>query len=221
MIVDDDRNIRELINIYLQKDNYRVIEAGNGLEAFDYMEKEEVHLVVLDIMMPQMNGWQFCKELRQRSNIPILMVSAKGDSEQKIKGFLLGTDDYLSKPFDPQELVLRVRALLKRYKMAASQTVICGDLVMDRSRYEATLGKEKLVLPLKEYELLYKLVSYPDKIFTRDNLIEQLWGKDYEGDERTVDVHIKRLRERLSGKTNRFFITTIRGVGYRLEVNFD
>ncbi|WP_248928290.1 response regulator transcription factor [Paenibacillus hamazuiensis] len=221
LVVDDDRNIRELIRIYLKNQMYSVVEAANGEEALSIMEKEPIDLVILDIMMPQLDGWDLCRELKRKYDFPVLVVTAKGEQAHKIKGLQLGADDYLVKPFDPQELVLRVKALLKRYKIASAQTVMVADLYMNRSTYDVTLGSERFALPLKEFELLFRLASYAGHIFTREQLIEQIWGPDYEGDERTVDVHIKRLRERLARKTDSVKITTVRGLGYRLEVCHD
>jgi DNA-binding response OmpR family regulator len=219
MVIDDEQNIRELIGLYLRKEGYEVEEAGNGLEALELLKTVRVDLIVLDIMMPKMDGWELCRELRQTSDTPLLMVTAKGEPGQVIKGFELGTDDYLVKPFDPMELVMRVKALIKRYRIASSQIVQVGDVTIDRQSFEVKVGGERLTLPLKEFELLYKMAAYAGQIFTRTQLIEQIWGVDYEGDERTVDVHIKRLRERLQGLTDQVSITTIRGLGYRFEVH--
>lgn len=221
MVVDDDRNIRELIKIYLRNELYAVIEAAGGREALDVLERERIDLIVLDIMMPQLDGWEFCRQLKAMADIPVLMVTAKGESAHKIKGFQLGADDYMVKPFDPRELVMRVKALLKRYKAASSQTVAVGSLHMNRSTYEVTIGAERCSLPMKEFELLFRLASYAGQIFTREQLIEQVWGSFYEGDERTVDVHVKRLRERLAARTDSVRITTVRGYGYRLEAGHD
>jgi two-component system OmpR family response regulator len=218
MVVDDDPHIRELIRVYLSSEGLDVIEAGNGQEALILLESMQADLVVLDIMMPLMDGWDLCRELRANYDMPLLMVTAQGESEQKVKGFQLGTDDYLVKPFDPLELVMRVKALLKRYRIASSQTLQVGDMVIDRKTLEVRVQKQEIVLPLKEFELLFKLASYPGQIFTRAQLIEQIWGMDYEGGERTVDVHIKRIRERFEGISEQFQIATIRGLGYRLEV---
>jgi two-component system OmpR family response regulator len=218
LIVDDDHHIRELMRVYLIGEGLEVKEASNGREALALLEIASVDLVILDIMMPFMDGWDLCRELRAHYDIPLLMVTAKGESGQKVKGFQLGTDDYMVKPFDPMELVMRVKALLKRYRIASSQTVQIGETMIDRNTLEVRVQDHKITLPLKEFELLYKLASYPSQIFTRTQLIEQIWGIDYEGDERTVDVHIKRLRERFEGLTGQFLITTIRGLGYRLEV---
>jgi len=167
--------------------------------------------------MPVMDGWDLCRELRAVGDVPILMLTAKGETRQKVKGFELGADDYLVKPFDPLELVARVKALLKRYRIATSQIVQIGSLSLNRKTYECRMGDREVLLPPKEFELLFKLASHPGRTFTRDELIEQIWGYDYEGDERTVDVHIKRLRERFARPDAPFLIRTIRGLGYRLE----
>lgn len=217
LIVDDDAHIRELVGHFLSLEGFAIHEAATGKEALAVLDATKVDLVVLDIMMPEMDGWELCRELRQYDDVPILMLTAKGETAQKVKGFALGADDYLVKPFDPLELVARVKALLKRYRIATSQTVQIGELFLNRKTYECRLGNEDIALPPKEFELLFQLASYHGKTFTRDELIEQIWGYDYEGDERTVDVHIKRLRERFA-HCHVFTIRTIRGLGYRLEV---
>jgi two-component system OmpR family response regulator len=218
MIVDDDPHIRELMSVYLSGEDLDVIEACNGHEALSMLENMQVDLIVLDIMMPLMDGWELCREVRARFDLPLLMVTAQGESAHKVKGFQLGTDDYLVKPFDPLELVMRVKALLKRYRIASSQVLQIGHMLIDHKMMEVRIQNQKVMLPLKEFELLYKLASYPGQIFTRTQLIDQIWGMDYEGDERTVDVHIKRVRERFEGLNDQFQIATIRGLGYRLEV---
>jgi two-component system, OmpR family, response regulator len=218
LIVDDDPHIRELLRLLLQNEGFEIREAGDGVEALALLESAKADLVILDIMMPNMDGWTLCRELREHYDLPLLMLTAKGETMQKIKGFELGTDDYLVKPFEPLELVVRVKALLKRYRIAASQTVQIGELLLNRKTYEISVGSNSLTLPLKEFELLFKLASYPGKTFSREQLIEQIWGYDYEGDERTVDVHIKRLRERFPEEVHSFKISTVRGLGYRLEV---
>lgn len=218
MIVDDDPYIRELVRVFMLKEGFDVIEASDGADALKQLETVQVDMVIMDIMMPNMDGWELCKELREHYDFPLLMLTAKGETSQKVKGFELGTDDYLVKPFEPVELAMRVKALLKRYKIASSQTVQVGDLSMNRKTYEVTVGSESVTLPLKEFELLYKLASYAGKTFSRDQLIEQIWGFDYEGNERTVDVHINRLRERFPEERHAFRIATIRGLGYRMEV---
>ncbi len=219
MVVDDDVHIRELIRLYMEDEGFEIVEKSNGAEALDYAENQSVDLYILDIMMPQMEGWALCLKLRALSQTPILMITAKGEAADRIKGFKLGTDDYLVKPFDPMEMVLRVKALLKRYGISTSQTIKLGDICLDRKSYQVFHKNEQMItLPMKEFELLYKLGSYPGQLFTRVNLIDDIWGMDYEGDDRTVDVHIKRLRERFEEFESEFKIVTIRGLGYRLEV---
>ncbi len=218
MIVDDDAHIRELVRVFLSNEGFEIVEASDGVEALTMLASVTVDMVILDIMMPNMDGWELCSELREHYELPLLMLTAKGDTAQKVKGFELGTDDYLVKPFDPLELVVRVKALLKRYRIASSQTIQFGKLSMNRKTYELIANGESMTLPLKEFELLFKLGSYTGKTFSREQLIEQLWGYDFEGNERTVDVHINRLRERFPEETYDFKINTIRGLGYRLEV---
>ncbi|MNM73692.1 Heme response regulator HssR [compost metagenome] len=218
MVVDDDPHIRELVTVFLAGAGMESIEASDGLDALALLEKEKVDMVILDIMVPKMDGWQLCRELRAHYDFPLLMLTAKGETSQVVKGFDLGTDDYLVKPFDPPVLLARVKALLKRYQISSSQIVTAGQVQMNRRTYEVTLGSEALNLPLKEFELLFKLASYPGATLTRDQLIEEIWGYDFEGNERTLDVHINRLRERFPEEKCKFRIRTIRGLGYRLEV---
>lgn len=219
LVVDDEAHIRELVSLYLKDEGFEIVEKSNGVDALEYAENHPVDLVILDILMPKMDGWVLCERLREFGEMPILMITAKGEAQDRIHGFKVGTDDYLVKPFDPVELVLRVKALLKRYRISISNIVKLGSLSLDRSSYQV-MGENgrSVTLPMKEFELLYKLGSYAGQLFTRDTLIEQIWGMDYEGDERTVDVHIKRLRERFAEYEAEFKIVTIRGLGYRLEV---
>lgn len=218
LVVDDDPHIRELVSLFLQKEGYRILEAEDGVDALRIMEQDRADLVILDIMMPNMDGWELCRELRELYDLPLLMLTAKGETSQKVKGFNLGTDDYVVKPFDPLELLVRVKALLKRYQIAASQTVQFGHVKMNHQTFEVKVDMEQITLPMKEFELLFKLGSYPGKTFSREQLIEDIWGYDFEGNERTLDVHINRLRERFSEDAGGFRIKTIRGLGYRLEV---
>jgi len=218
LVVDDDQHIRELVSMFLRKAGFEIHEACDGLEALAVLEAVKADLVILDIMMPNLDGWELCRQLRTQHELPVLMLTAKGETAQKIKGFELGADDYLVKPFEPLELVVRVKALLKRYRIATSQTIVLGELHLDRMTFEVALGEERLTLPLKEFELLFTLAGSPNRTFSRDQLIEQIWGYDYAGDERTVDVHIKRLRERFPEDRHSFRIQTIRGLGYRLEM---
>lgn len=219
LVVDDEEHIRELIKVFLQNEGFSVLEAVDGVDALSKLESEKVDMVIMDIMMPNMDGWELCKEIRMyKEDLPILMLTAKGETAQKVKGFNLGSDDYLVKPFEPAELIVRVKSILKRYRISLSQTVEVGHLQMNRNTYELVYLDENITLRLKEFELLFTLASYPGKTFSRDQLIEEIWGFDYEGDERTVDVHIKRLRERFPEEKSGFTIRTIRGLGYRLEL---
>lgn len=218
LVVDDDPHIRELVKVFLvQAGMEAVSEAGDGIEALSVLEKEKINLVILDIMMPNMDGWDLCVEIRRLYDLPLLMLSAKGETRQIVKGFDLGTDDYLVKPFEPAELVARVKALLKRYQVIASQVVTIGELQMNRKTFEVTKGQDSFTLPLKEFELLFRLGSNSGRTMSRENLIEDIWGYDFEGNERTLDVHINRLRERFPVERYHFKIRTIRGLGYRLE----
>lgn len=217
LVVDDDPNIRELIVHFMKNEGFDVYEASDGLEALTKLDSVKVDIVILDVMMPNMDGWELCSELRKHYDIPLLMLTVNGDTSQKVKGFQLGADDYLVKPFNPLELIVRVNALLRRYKINASNTIQVGELFMNQKTYEVLFNGEEITLPLKEFELLFKLSSYPGRTFSRDQLIEDIWGYNFEGNERTLDVHINRLRERFFYKNESFKIKTIRGLGYRLE----
>ncbi len=218
LVADDDVNIRELVCLFLRNEGFTTAEAADGKEALSVYAAMHVDLVVLDIMMPIMDGWTLCKELR-RSNpdLPLLMLTARGETWEKVKGFQLGADDYLTKPFDPLELTARVGALLKRFRIGSTQAIGLGNVILDRQTYKVMRGTKSFTLPLKEFELLYKLAGTPGQIYTREQLIDQIWGIDYAGDDRTIDVHVKRLRERFA-TTPDFRIETVRGLGYRLEV---
>jgi len=218
MIVDDDAHIRELAGLFLKREGFDILEASNGVEALEKLEEIKADLVIVDIMMPKMDGWELCRQVKASYDVPVLMLTARGETSQKLKGFQLGTDDYLVKPFEPLELVARVKALLKRFRITTSQTVQVGELTMDRKTFKVTVKGQELTLPLKEFELLFKLASYPGRTFSREQLIEDVWGFDFHGNDRTLDVHINRLRERFTGEILSFKITTIRGLGYRLEV---
>lgn len=218
LVVDDDPHIREVVRHFLATAGFDVIEAPDGREAVRLLERVKADLLVLDVMMPNMDGWQLCHELKRQRDIPILMLTAKGETSQKLKGFELGADDYLVKPFEPAELAARVKALLKRYRIEASQTVQIGKLLLSRKTYLIQAGEESLSIPLKEFELLFKLGSSPGKTFSREQLIQAIWGPDFEGTDRTVDVHVNRLRERFPEERFGYRITAIRGLGYRLEL---
>jgi len=219
LVVDDDAHIRELVRVFLRNEGFDVYEAADGLEALARLESVKADMVILDVMMPNLDGWELARQLSEAGDMPLLMLTAKGETSQKIKGFGLGADDYLVKPFEPLELVARVKALLKRYRIANSQTVQAGDLVMDRKTHEVNANGQGLSLPLKEFDLLFELASYAGKTLSREQLIENIWGYDYEGNERTLDVHINRLRERFPEEQHTFRIRTIRDLGYRLEAH--
>ncbi len=219
LVIDDDPYIRELTGTLLKNEGFAIEEASNGREALTKLGDVKIELCVLDLMMPDMDGFEFCRHARKYyEDLPILMLTAKAELSQKVKGFELGADDYLTKPFEGMELVIRVKALLKRYKIASAQTVQIGILTLDKSSYAAVANGVQTDIPMKEFELLFKLGSVAGKTLTRDQLIEDVWGYDFEGNERTLDVHINRLRERYPPDQYHFKITTIRGLGYRLEV---
>ncbi|WP_340016880.1 response regulator transcription factor [Paenibacillus sp. FSL K6-1318] len=216
LVVDDDSHIRKLIRIYLEKNQFSVLEAPDGQEALDILSHTKVDLAIVDVMMPRIDGIELTEDIRSYLDIPILMVTAKGESKDKVRGFNAGSDDYLVKPFDPVELILRVKSLLKRYNKSSSNIIQISGITIDLGNLMVVADGQTIELKKKECELLFSLASSPGKIFTRTQLIDDIWGIDYEGDERTVDVHIKRLRERLE-PVPELVISTIRGLGYRLE----
>ncbi len=219
MVVDDDKNTRLLFRTVLEAENYNVVTASNGEEALEVLDREHIDLVVLDIMMPKMSGYEFTKEIRGTDeNLPILMVSARQLPEDKHKGFLVGTDDYMTKPIDQEELLLRIKALLRRAKIASERKIVVGDVVLDYDALTVTRGGEEQELPQKEFLLLYKLLSYPGKIFTRIQLMDEIWGADSETGWETVTVHIGRLRKRFEG-WEEFEIQSVRGLGYKAVRN--
>ncbi len=219
LVVDDDEYIRELVCTLLRNEGYSIVEAADGREALKRLGEEEVDLCVLDIMMPKMDGFEFCKTARKYyKDLPVLMLTAKSDLSQKVKGFDLGCDDYLTKPFEGAELIVRVRALLKRYHVDMVEEIIIGNVIMNKSSYTVSVNGNTSDIPMKEFELLYKLGTSAGKTLTRDYLIEDIWGYDFDGNERTLDVHVNRLRERFPADECGFKITTVRGLGYRLEV---
>ncbi|MDH6371124.1 DNA-binding response regulator [Paenibacillus sp. VTT E-133280] len=222
LVVDDDPHIRELVEVFLRAEGMdEIYGASDGLEALQILEGNNIDLAIIDVMMPNMDGWELCRRMRHNYDFPILMLTAKGETSQIVKGFELGSDDYLVKPFEPVVLIARVKALLKRYQISAAQSVTVGRLRMNRKTYEVSSEYGEITLPLKEFELLFKLGSYPGQTLTRDRLIEEIWGYDFEGNERTLDVHINRLRERFNQDNYGFVIRTIRGLGYRLEAEYE
>ena len=217
LVVDDDPHIRELVQVFLRKEGFDVVEAGDGVEALERMEHHKIDLAVVDVMMPRLDGWELTRQLHAAGDYPVLLLTAKGETSQKIKGLALGADDYLVKPFEPLELVARVQALLRRYRITTSHQVSVGALRMDREGQAVSVDGQGLVLPPKEFELLFDLASHLGRTRTRDQLIEGIWGYGFAGNERTLDVHINRLRERFPEGRFGFRIRTIRGLGYRLE----
>jgi DNA-binding response OmpR family regulator len=217
LIVDDDSNIRELVGHCLAPLGLERTEAQNGREALAICAQAKIDLVVLDAMMPELDGWAACRELKRRYEVPVIMLTVKGETSDKVRGFELGADDYVVKPFDPPELLARAKAVLRRYKAETDDVVEVGDLVLDRRRYEVRSDGEATVIPPKEFELLFKFASSPGKTFTRDQLLDAVWGPDHQGVDRTVDVHVNRIRERFPEERHGYRITAIRGLGYRLE----
>ncbi len=219
LIVDDDINICELIRIYLEKDNFKVSISHDGKKAVEVFKEQAPDIVILDIMLPGMDGWQVCREIRKLSSIPIIMLSAKDETFNKVLGLELGADDYMVKPFEPKELIARIRAVLRRYDRYDEhpQQLVFPGLVINKSDYTVKLNGNDLELPPKELELLFFLASNPNKVFTREQLLENVWGFDFYGDTRTVDVHVKRLREKFEGEY-KWQIKTVWGVGYKFEV---
>jgi DNA-binding response OmpR family regulator len=215
LIVDDDKNTRRLYQAVLENEGYQVSLAENGNAALDVMDKEQIDLVVVDIMMPGMDGYEFTKTLRETNNsLPVLMVSAKQLPEDKKKGFLVGTDDYMTKPVDEEEMLLRIKALLRRAKIVSEHRIVIGEVILDYDSYTVTRKEQVIELPQKEFLLLYKLLSYPGKIFTRIQLMDEIWGSDSESGWETVTVHIGRLRKRFEG-WEEFEIQSVRGLGYK------
>ena len=222
LIVDDDENICELLRLYLEKDGFDTIVANDGEQAVDFAAKYSPDLILLDIMLPKLDGSQVCREIRKTSDTPIIMLTAKGETFDKILGLELGADDYVSKPFDTKEVIARIKAVLRRSheKDKASQIneVRYDKLRINLTNYELEVNGVKIDTPPKELELIYHLASNPNRVYTRDQLLDEVWGFDYYGDSRTVDVHVKRLREKLENVSDEWSLKTVWGVGYKFEV---
>ena len=221
LIVDDDPNINQLIKLYLEKEGYETETAERGDDALNLFKKTPPQIVLLDLMLPGMDGWQVCREIRKISTIPIIMLTAKDETFDKVLGLELGADDYMTKPFDPKELIARIKAVMRRTQTAVApeRELAFPNLVINMSTYLVTYNGKDIEMPPKEIELLYFLAAHPNKVFTRDQLLEQVWGFDYFGDSRTVDVHIKRIREKLPGSEEYGWqIKTVWSVGYKFEV---
>ena len=221
LVVDDDTNICELLRLYLEKEGFETVVANDGEQAVEYANKYTPDLILLDIMLPKLDGWQVCREVRKKSDVPIIMLTAKGETFDKILGLELGADDYITKPFDTKEVIARVKAVLRRtYDSEKNnmQEVKYDKLRINLTNYELVVDGKSIDTPPKELELIYHLASNPNRVYTRDQLLDEVWGFDYYGDSRTVDVHVKRLREKLENISPEWSLKTVWGVGYKFEV---
>ncbi|MFD2923758.1 response regulator transcription factor [Halobacillus naozhouensis] len=216
LVVDDDTHLRKLVRVHLEQNGYNVLEAADGADASTKLENHTIDLTIVDLMMPNKDGFQLSKEIREVYDIPIIILTAKDSLFNKAKSYKAGTDDYMVKPFEEDELLFRVQAILRRFNRVSSQVIELNRTKLDKRSYEVKQGPKITILPLKEFELLYQLGSFPNRTFTREELIDKVWGLEFEGDDRTVDVHIKRLRQRFKDSAD-FSIKTVRGVGYKLE----
>ena len=222
LIVEDDKNIRDLLQMYLEKEGYAVTVAGDGGQALEKFRAIMPDLVLLDVMMPVMDGWTVCKTIRAESQTPIIMLTAKSETDDKVAGLKAGADDYITKPFEMKEVLARIEAVLRRFSGGSTeQTVrrlVFDRLVIDMDAFELIVNEKKVDAPPKEMELLFYLASSPNRVYTRNQLLDEVWGFDYFGDSRTVDVHVKRLREKLEGISPSWSLKTVWGVGYKFEV---
>ena len=219
MVVDDEKNICELIRLYLEKEGFNVTIANNGSDAINMIRQKQPDLVLLDVMMPVIDGWEVCRQVREFSKVPIIMLTAKGETYDKVMGLDLGADDYIVKPFDTKEVIARVKAVLRRTSPDEVEGEVRYDkLVVNIVKYELIVNGKVIDTPPKELELLYHLAKNPNRVYTRDQLLDEVWGFEYFGDSRTVDVHVKRLREKLEGVSDQWSLKTVWGVGYKFEV---
>ncbi len=222
LVIEDDKNIAELLRLYLEKDGFEVSIASDGGQGLRLAGEIEPDVILLDIMLPVMDGWQVCKEIRRNSQVPIIMLTAKGETFDKVSGLEMGADDYVTKPFEVKELIARIHAVMRRADGAAApveKKLVYDKLVVNLDSYELIVDGKKIDTPPKEMELLYHLAASPNRVFTRNQLLDEVWGFDYFGDSRTVDVHIKRLREKLEGVSDQWSLKTVWGVGYKFELN--
>ena len=221
LIVEDDPNIRELLQLYLEKGGYAVTLAADGGQGLEKFRAIKPNLVLLDVMMPVMDGWTVCKAIRQESNTPVIMLTAKGETDDKVTGLRSGADDYVTKPFEMKELLARIEAVLRRADRVTEEVsdrrLTFDKLVIDMDSFELLVDGKKVDAPPKEMELLFYLASSPNRVYTRNQLLDEVWGFDYFGDSRTVDVHVKRLREKLEGVSEKWSVKTVWGVGYKFE----
>ena len=219
LIVEDDGNIRELLRLYLEREGYEITEAANGEEGVELWRKINPDMILLDVMMPIMDGWQVCKIIRKESKVPIIIMTAKGETFDKVNGLEMGADDYIVKPLEMREVIARVRAIFRRLAPEDSGKISFDKLTVDKQAYDLIVDGKRVDAPPKEIELLYFLASNPNRVFTRAQLLDDVWGFDYFGDTRTVDVHVKRLREKLEGVSDKWCLKTVWGVGYKFEVH--
>ena len=217
LIVEDDGNIRELLRLYLEREGYEITEAANGEEGVELWRKINPDMILLDVMMPIMDGWQVCKIIRKESKVPIIIMTAKGETFDKVIGLEMGADDYIVKPLEMREVIARVRAIFRRLAPEDSGKISFDKLTVDKQAYDLIVDGKRVDAPPKEIELLYFLASNPNRVFTRAQLLDDVWGFDYFGDTRTVDVHVKRLREKLEGVSDKWDLKTVWGVGYKFE----
>ena len=222
LIVEDDRNIAELLQLYLEKEGYAVTVANDGGQGLSKFRAIKPDLVLLDVMMPVMDGWSVCRAIRSESQTPVIMLTAKGETDDKVNGLKLGADDYITKPFEMKEVLARIEAVLRRAAGLSNEKkqrqLFFDKLVIDMDAFELLINEKKVDIPPKEMELLFYLASSPNRVYTRNQLLDEVWGFDYFGDSRTVDVHVKRLREKLEGVSDRWSLKTVWGVGYKFEV---
>ena len=222
LIIDDDTNICEMLKIYMENEGYEVKTANDGAEGVNFFKMYEPDIVLLDIMLPKKDGWQVCREIREIAQKPVIMITAKGDVFDKVLGLELGADDFVVKPFDMKELSARVKAVLRRYQAhinpSDDEVIKFENIEISLQKYELKLNGKSVDIPPKELELLYFLASNYNHVFTRDQLLDKVWGFDYLGDSRTVDVHVKRLREKLEGVSDKWILKTVWGVGYKFEI---
>ena len=217
LIVEDEANIRELLRLYLEREGYEITEAANGEEGVELWRKINPDMILLDVMMPIMDGWQVCKIIRKESKVPIIIMTAKGETFDKVNGLEMGADDYIVKPLEMREVIARVRAIFRRLAPEDSGKISFDKLTVDKQAYDLIVDGKRVDAPPKEIELLYFLASNPNRVFTRAQLLDDVWGFDYFGDTRTVDVHVKRLREKLEGVSDKWDLKTVWGVGYKFE----
>ena len=218
LIVEDEANIRELLRLYLEREGYTVLEAENGVEGIKKWKSDKPDMLLLDVMMPVMDGWAVCREIRAESDVPIIMLTAKGETADRVSGLEMGADDYIVKPLEMPEVIASVRAVFRRMAPDdAPEKLSFDNLVIDKQAYDLVIKGKRVDAPPKEIELLYFLASSPNRVFTRAQLLDDVWGFDYFGDTRTVDVHVKRLREKLEGVSDKWELKTVWGVGYKFE----